>query len=176
MRYQVHVFRIVFFIFCLCIFGSTKSSNAFDSSNSTAIQAPTDLVTQANAFMKGQNVELVKPPQPRNKRGEFVCTKNRYIQNEVQVGHASWYGGSFHGQETANGETFNQNARTLAHLTLPMGTEVLVENPENGTIIRARVNDCGPYVEGRIFDLSRGLALELGILKKGVGTVHVTVL
>lgn len=188
MSNHVFVFRSVFCLFvCLCIFGSTKSQvafagltdfaipNAFDVANSTVTEAE-DKQKSVIVSTKNQYTEPIAPPQPRNKRGEFVCTSNRYIQDEMQIGHASWYGGSFHGKPTASGERFNQNAYTLAHLTLPMGTEVLVENPDTRVIKRARVNDCGPYIKGRAFDLSRGLARDLGLLQSGGGTVIVTVL
>ena len=108
---------------------------------------------------------LTVPPQPRDKRGNLVCTKDRYVKDEQQTGAVSWYGNEFHGRITASGEVFDENAFTLAHLTLPMGTEVLVENPQNGKKIRARVTDCGPFVVGRIADLSKGLAKKLGYME-----------
>lgn len=176
MQYKVQVFRVVFAILCLCAFGSTKSSNTFDVSKSTAIQAQDDSSLKVNTVAESQTVSFVRPPQPRNKRGRFVCTSDRYVAGERQIGEASWYGGQFHGQETSNGERFNQNAHTLAHLTLPMGTKVLIENPVTKVTLYARVNDCGPYIKGRIFDLSHRLAKDLGLLQKGTGEVIVTVL
>lgn len=164
-------------VFCLCIIGSTKSTLAFDISNSTQGKEQ-KTQRESKKFTADERVErnLSIPPQPRNRNGSLVCTKNRYIQDERQSGVASWYGGQFHGRKTANGERFNQNADTLAHLTLPMGTEVLVENPETGVTRRARVNDCGPFIKGRIADLSRGLAEKLGIMRQGKGLVIITVL
>jgi rare lipoprotein A len=158
-------------VFSLCIIGCTKSTFAFDISNST-------LGTEQQDFTQEKRVErpLSIPPQPRNKNGNFVCTRNRYVQDERQSGMVSWYGNEFNGRRTASGERFNQNANTLAHLTLPMGTEVLVENPETGIILHARVNDCGPFVKGRIADLSRSLAEKLGIMARGKGAVIITVL
>jgi rare lipoprotein A (peptidoglycan hydrolase) len=175
MNYNVRVFRIVFLVICLCIFGSTKSVNAFDFSNSTAMEAQDGSVSE-NINLRVEPEKLISPPQPRNKRGELVCTRNRYVQDERQIGKASWYGGIFHGRATASGEVFNKHALTIAHLTLPMGTRVLVENPDTGVAIQARVNDCGPFVKGRIADLSQGLARYLGILKAGTGRVIITVL
>ncbi len=174
MRYHMYSFAVVL---CLCIFGSTKSSHAFDVSNSTVIQAEEVSTGQQSVITtKGQTMERISPPQPRNKRGELVCTSNRYIQAEQQIGQVSWYGGSFNGQRTSSGERFNQNAYTLAHLTLPMGTEVLVENPDTGAVLHARVNDCGPYVRGRIADLSYGLAKSLGLTNTGRAKAVITVL
>ncbi len=164
-------------IFCLCTTGSTKSESTFDISKSTAVRAIyKEKVKDVFAIDKIALVLPIAPPQPRNKKGSLTCTKNRYIQDERQIGIASWYGPGFDGALTANGERFNRNANTLAHLTLPMGTEVLVENPETGVSIRARVNDCGPFIEGRIADLSANLALILGIKKRGTGTIIITVL
>ncbi len=174
-RRSVHHTGMSFVFFCLCVFGSTKSGNAFDFSNSTnrkqeikEVVVPLERTTPVGV--------LSIPPLPRNKHGQLTCTKNRYVKNESQIGVVSWYGNEFHGRLTANGERFDQNANTLAHLSLPMGTNVLVKNPETGKIVKARVNDCGPYKDGRIADLSRGLAEQLGISKRGVGTVVITVL
>jgi rare lipoprotein A len=175
MSYFVSVSRVIFFGICLCIFGSTKSSFAFDFSNSTAMEAQDDSVSKTITLVS-ESEKLVSPPQPRNKRGAFVCTRDRYVQDERQLGKVSWYGGNFHGKTTASGEVFNKNAFTLAHLTLPMGTRVLVENPDTGVAFQARVNDCGPYVKGRIADLSYGLAKHLGLMKAGIGKVIITVL
>lgn len=179
MRYQSIVSRTVFFLFvCLCIFGSTKRLNAhtafhaFDVSNSTVIKGE----DYSHKVSKNPIIEPISPPQPRNKRGDFVCTSNRYIQDERQIGLVSWYGGAFDGQKTASGERFNKNADTIAHLTLPMGTEVLVENSETGATHKARVNDCGPFVEGRIADLSYGLAKRLGLTNTGKARAIITVL
>lgn len=171
--------RVVVFMFiCLCIFGSTKSRNAlaafpsFDVANSTVIKE----VDSSFAGEKGQVIDPIVPPQPRNKRGELVCTSDRYIQDEQQIGEVSWYGGDFHGRQTASGEVFDKNANTLAHLTLPMGTDVIVENRETGVKVKAKVNDCGPYIKGRIADVSYGLAKKLGIVEAGHATVIITVL
>lgn len=163
-------------ICCLCTTGSTKSESTFDISNSTAVRATSEEKDEGVFAIETTVPPLVAPPQPRNKKGSLICTKNRYIQDERQVGIASWYGPGFDGAFTASGERFNRNANTLAHLTLPMGTEVLVENPETGVSIRARVNDCGPYVQGRIADLSDNLARVLDIKRRGTGTVIITVL
>lgn len=161
-------------IVCLCIFGSTKSIEAFDFSNSTVVE--TNVTSSQETFLQAQTVEPIRPPQPRDKRGKLVCTSNRYVQDERQVGEVSWYGNEFNGQKTASGERFNQNANTIAHLTLPMGTKVLVTNPRNNKTVEARVNDCGPYVKGRIADLSYGLAKKLGFLQAGDETVVIIVL
>jgi len=81
----------------------------------------------------------------------------------LQSGAASWYGPGFHGRRTASGETFNQNALTAAHKTLPFGSRVRVVNQQTGRSVVVRINDRGPFVRGRIIDLSKASAQALGI-------------
>lgn len=90
-----------------------------------------------------------------------------------EVGVASWYGDEFDGKTTANGETFDKYSASAAHATLPMPSIVEVTNLENGRTIRVRLNDRGPYKAGRIIDLSRGAAQELGYMDKGTAQVRV---
>ena len=85
-----------------------------------------------------------------------------------QVGVASWYGPGFHGKRTASGERFDQNDLTAAHRKLPLGSEVKVTNLENGRSIVVEINDRGPYVKGRVIDLSKAAARRLGIVEDGV--------
>ncbi len=90
-------------------------------------------------------------------------------------GYASWYGEAFHGRRTANGELFDMNGLTCAHRTLPFGTLLSVTNTENNNTVTVRVNDRGPYVSGRIVDLSRGAASRLDILERGAVLVEMKV-
>lgn len=91
-------------------------------------------------------------------------------------GIASWYGDDFHGLQTANGETFDMEAMTGAHRTLPLGTIIKVTNVTNGRQVKIKINDRGPYVGGRILDLSYGAARELGMVGKGVTAIQIEVL
>ncbi|MEM9768116.1 MAG: septal ring lytic transglycosylase RlpA family protein [Cyanobacteria bacterium P01_D01_bin.71] len=91
-------------------------------------------------------------------------------------GQASWYGPGFNGRQTASGETFNQNAMTAAHRTLPFGTRVRVTNVSNSRYVIVRINDRGPFSHGRVIDLSAGAAREIGLDIAGVGAVRVEVL
>ena len=86
----------------------------------------------------------------------------------TQSGRVSWYGPGFHGRRTASGEIFDTNALTMAHRTLPLGSRVRVTNLDNGRSIVLRVNDRGPYVRGRIGDLSHAAATRLGFVEGGV--------
>lgn len=92
-----------------------------------------------------------------------------------QTGLASWYGEPFHGRITASGERYDQEGLTAAHRTLPFGTWVRVENLANGRTVRVRITDRGPFVEGRIIDLSRAAARSLELIGVGTGRVRVTV-
>jgi rare lipoprotein A len=94
----------------------------------------------------------------------------------VQKGMASWYGEGFHGKTTASGEIFNMYDKTAAHKTLPFGTYVRVENLSNLREVIVRINDRGPFVKGRIIDLSRGSAREIALINPGVTRVRLVVL
>jgi rare lipoprotein A len=94
----------------------------------------------------------------------------------VQEGVVSWYGAAFHDRKTASGERFDSNGYTMAHPTLPFGTEVKVTNLRNGRSVVVRVNDRGPHVGQRIADLSRAAAAQLGFLKRGVVRARIEVL
>lgn len=89
-----------------------------------------------------------------------------------ELGLASWYGRAFHGRPTANGETFDMHALTAAHKTMPLPSYARVRNPANGAEIVVRVNDRGPFVAGRVIDLSYAAAAKLGVLA-GVTPVEV---
>jgi len=93
-----------------------------------------------------------------------------------QIGLASWYGRPYHGRTTASGETYDMNAMTAAHRTLPFGTRVLVTNLENGKFVKLTINDRGPFIKGRIIDVSRKGARVLGFEKQGLTRVQVTAL
>ena len=91
-------------------------------------------------------------------------------------GWASWYGPGFNGNKSASGERYNQNALTAAHRSLPFGTKVKVTNIRTGLSVVVRINDRGPYIRGRILDLSAAAARLLGLMQTGVAPVRVEVL
>ena len=93
----------------------------------------------------------------------------------AQKGKASWYGPGFHGRKTASGERFNQHALTAAHRRLPLGTRATVVNMANGKSIEVEINDRGPYVPGRILDVSKEVAERLGMRKAGTAPVRLIV-
>lgn len=94
----------------------------------------------------------------------------------VETGDASWYGPGFHGKKTASGERFDKNKLTAAHRTLPFGTKVRVTRRDTGRSVVVRINDRGPFVRGRIIDLSKGAAKRIDMLKIGVAPVRLEVL
>ena len=94
----------------------------------------------------------------------------------VQFGKASWYGKKFHGRTTASGEKYNMYYKSAAHKTLPMGTYVRVMNLNNKKDIIVRVNDRGPFVKGRVIDLSYGAARKIGLVNAGVVRVKIEAL
>ena len=93
-----------------------------------------------------------------------------------EVGLASWYGEFHHGQPTASGEIYDMTRMTAAHRTLPLGTQLRVVNLQNGRVVRVRVNDRGPYVDGRILDLSREAARALDMEHSGLAAVKLEVI
>ncbi|MBN1847286.1 MAG: septal ring lytic transglycosylase RlpA family protein [Deltaproteobacteria bacterium] len=94
----------------------------------------------------------------------------------VQTGKASWYGGDFHGKTTANGEIYNMYKYTAAHKILPLGTHVKVVNLSNQKHTVVRINDRGPFVKGRIIDLSYAAARDLQIIGPGIADVEIIAL
>jgi len=87
-----------------------------------------------------------------------------------QVGHASWYALT---SQTASGERMNPSALTAAHRSLPFGTKVLVENLSNGRSVVVRINDRGPFVGGRVIDLSKAAAAQIGMIGAGTAKVRI---
>jgi rare lipoprotein A len=105
------------------------------------------------------------------------CAGKSYFRSgNVQKGLASWYGSDFHGKLTSTGEIYNMHAMTAAHKTLPFGAYVRVINLNNGKSIVVRINDRGPFIKGRIIDLSYAAAKKLGLDISGVAPVKIKVL
>jgi rare lipoprotein A len=115
--------------------------------------------------------EVGKVGRPYEINGRWYTPRHEPDYDET--GLASWYGGAHQGRPTAMGEPFDMNALSAAHKTLPLPSLVEVTNLDNGKRIVLRVNDRGPFVDGRIIDLSRAAAEELGMLQKGVARVRV---
>jgi rare lipoprotein A len=106
----------------------------------------------------------------KGKRYHILATADGYKEK----GLASWYGKSFHGRKTASGEVYNMNGISAAHKTLPLHTWVEVKNLRNNKAVILRINDRGPFIDGRIIDLSQAAAKELGVYQPGTAPVVVT--
>ena len=94
----------------------------------------------------------------------------------VRMGQASWYGPGFSGKKTASGDVFDEEKFTAAHKTIPLGSRAKVTNLANGKTVEVEINDRGPFVPGRIIDLSQAAAQALGIVDRGTAKVQVDVL
>ena len=111
--------------------------------------------------------------------GAFLssCAKKTVMRPKHSAeGHASWYGPGFHGRTTANGERYNQYAMTAAHKKLPFNTKVRVINLNNNKSVIVRINDRGPFIRGRIIDLSKKAAKEIAMLDSGTAPVRIETL
>jgi rare lipoprotein A len=122
------------------------------------------LLTVAVLLASGCGKKKRMPAPPRLPRGG------------VEVGIASWYGHPYHGRATASGEIYDMERLTAAHRTLPFSTWVLVENLQNGRMVEVRINDRGPFVGGRIIDLSHAAAGAIGMLGAGTAKVRLKVI
>ncbi len=108
--------------------------------------------------------------------GQRLLIPLKSDKDYYQVGNASWYGADFQGRKTASGKRFNMHNYTAAHRTLPMGTKVRVINLKNGRVVIVKINDRGPYIKGRIIDLSYAAAKSLEMIRSGVTRVKVEVI
>ena len=151
--------------------GSTSKRGGYYQDDGPPERAPAGLAEAADA------VPRVEPLHPRANR-PYTALGRSYtpLAADVpfrQTGVASWYGRQFHGNRTASGEIYDMFAMTAAHPTLPIPSYVRVTNPRNGRSVIVRVNDRGPFKDGRIIDLSYGAATKLGIAAAGTGEVEI---
>ncbi len=140
--------------------------------------------TSDNAVSKPKKVKKIAKaqdddePVSKPKKKAKVAKKNSDDGDtggkSYQSGVASWYGGYFHGRTTANGEKYDMWAMTAAHKTLPFGTRVKVTNTNNGDSTIVRINDRGPFIAGRVIDLSKAAANDIGM--GGLAKVKLTIL
>jgi rare lipoprotein A (peptidoglycan hydrolase) len=162
-RSVFHIIGVVTFFFCFVFAGVRSVEASVSLSHNEKVSAFCDMEqhsciqARVNAFRD-------------ERKATAVARRPKWSQRGV----ASWYGDPFHGRRTANGEIFDKNAPTVAHPTLPHGTKVRIKNLTNGREVVARVNDRGPFVKGRIVDLSQGLAQKLDLIKSGTANVELT--
>ena len=159
------------------------SSSWEETGNATEMSVERETVNQGSVMITNLNTMYQNKDEninvtPRNK--EVADTFEKEIEERSQYTHfqtgmASYYGGSWHGKKTANGEIFNENSLTAAHKTLPFGTKVKVTNLDNGKSVVVRINDRGPYSKGRVIDLSKVAFSKIASTSKGVTRVKLEV-
>lgn len=132
----------------------------------------------------GYATRVIDTPETRQMKGHqrpYSVNGRRYDplpshEGFSEQGMASWYGRDFHGKKTSSGEIYDMHAMTAAHKTLPMGTLVRVTNKDNGREAVVRINDRGPFVRGRIIDVSYAAAKRLGLVDSGTARVRIEAL
>ena len=150
------ILKLIFFIVTLFFLGCTSKSYVTKVYNVPNVSNPTK--------------------KPYSVNGEIYYPLNRVNVGWSQRGIASWYGPNFHGRYTSNGEIYNMYALTAAHKTLPMNTIVKVTNLNNGKSVIVRINDRGPFVKGRIIDLSYAAGKKIGLDVTGTAPVLIKVI
>ena len=171
MRFQYSVINLSLGLFALLSSSFTTVANAttFEQDTNKSLQslASQNLSPQKDSLTQDS---LTSDFSSWSKTQPFQLAQKTYR------GGASWYGPGFHGRLTANGETFNSNHLTAAHRTLPFGTKLRVTNLDNGRSVVVRVNDRGPFIKGRIIDLSAAAARRIRMIDSGVASVTVEVI
>lgn len=168
MKLSNRIYSIAFLIFCSSfLFTGCSTKQTYDYSSyrkDTGDKSINNSEAMHRATMRPYNV--------------FGIRYYPFVANigDQFDGIASWYGPDFHAKKTSNGEIYNMYAMTAAHKTLPMNTVVRVDNLDNGRSTIVRINDRGPFVVGRIIDLSNKAAHEIDMVRKGTARVKVTVL
>lgn len=125
-----------------------------------------------SACGRHRQITVTPPASYPPSSGESPAIRPGY----VETGYASWYGDPYHGRRAANGEIYDKNQLTAAHLTMPFGTMVKVTNLENSRSVTVRITDRGPFVKGRIIDLSQAAAREVAMIGPGTAMVRLEVL
>ena len=168
MRLSNRIYSVAFLIFCSSfLFTGCSTKQTYDYSSyrkDTGDKSINNSEAMHRATMRPYNVFGIR-------YYPFVANVGDQFD-----GIASWYGPDFHAKKTSNGEIYNMYAMTAAHKTLPMNTVVRVDNLDNGRSTMVRINDRGPFVAGRIIDLSNKAAHEIDMVRKGTARVKVTVL
>ncbi len=131
------------------------------------------IASSANCAAKQKRTPATQRPYVINNRTYSPLPS---AEGYEETGIASWYGRDFHGRTTSNGETYNMHDTTAAHKLLPMHTMLLVTNLNNGKQTVVRVNDRGPFVQGRIIDLSLSAAKKIDLVQSGTAKVRITAL
>jgi rare lipoprotein A len=135
---------------------------------------PPPSIGQSPAQTTAQNTEAPEPAKPEDK--EAVKLPRHQKPLLVETGYASWYGGPYNKRRASDGEVYNMHAMTAAHRTLPLGSVVRVTNLNTGRSAIVRITDRGPFVQGRVLDLSLAAAKKVDVWAAGVAMVRIEVL
>jgi len=167
------IYRIMAAVIVISFLGGCAAAPKYTGTGSSR---PTSSAGRTSTASGGQTATPRTPdrPPPRS-TGRIPDGPTRWGDHYLR-GLASFYGPGFHGKKTASGEVFNMYKLTAAHRTLPLGTRARIWNLENGRSCIVVVNDRGPFIEGRILDLSYAAGLELEMTTKGVVNVQVEIL
>jgi len=166
-------------VLCGCASGPSRQATRTSPAESRGLPAdadgpganpPADLASLADAEPRIEPIRAGGPNKPYQALGREYVPATRDVPIRER-GLASWYGRKFHGRRTASGEVYDMYAMTAAHPTLPIPSYARIRNPANGREVLVRVNDRGPFVAGRIVDLSYAAAFKLDLLR-GVATVE----
>ncbi|WP_207682790.1 septal ring lytic transglycosylase RlpA family protein [Desulfonema magnum] len=157
-------FGILFFLF---LHGCSARAQKFTPSPAKTKKSSSDLASSASI-----RSATTRPYKVMGKWYHPLASAQGFRQR----GLASWYGKDFHGKKTSNGEVYNMNEISAAHKTLPLGTYVRVRNIKNNKELDLRINDRGPFVAGRVIDLSKAAAKKLGVYGPGTAPVEVIAL
>jgi rare lipoprotein A len=158
------------------ISGANKSMICFDGTTTGRVCVGILLVVFVGCSSSQRFVEQGSRGGPKpSKSGHSVLPNSGKVLLTLE-GVVSFYAHDFHGKKTSNGETFDMNALTAAHRTFPFGTKVRVTNLENKKVVIVRVNDRGPFIDGRIMDLSMGAAKEVDLILSGTTKAKLEVL
>lgn len=160
------------------LFGLTSSGHA-QQTEIVAMAASSLAQSRGPVFVPGADprfaeafVQVAAPVAAPALEGALDIAATEAATRSLGSGVASYYADRFNGQRTASGERFSNTELTAAHRTLPFGSRVRVTNPRNGESVVVRINDRGPFTGGRMIDLSRAAAQEVGIVRAGHGTVE----
>jgi rare lipoprotein A len=159
-------------LFCFCLFLASCSHKP-----ARIAVAPAPPIEQEQPAPEGTppaEAEQTKPPEASPSPEAEVTPESKPLL--VETGIASWYGAPYHNRRGSNGEIYDMNAMTAAHRTLPLGSIVRVTNLVSGKSAVVRITDRGPFIEGRIIDLSQAAAKQIGLVQKGTGQIRVEVL
>jgi rare lipoprotein A len=158
----------IFFLVCVLVCALTFLAGCGHKPMQVSVPPAPSVVQQS-----GEESSAAKPPATSGVAGEVPPDAKPLL---VETGIASWYGAPYHNRRGSNGEIYDMHAMTAAHRTLPLGSIVRVTCIENGSSAVVRITDRGPFIEGRVIDLSRAAAEKVGLVQKGTAKVRLEVL